>query len=236
MRPAADFANISLPGYRNINELLPLDDQLHICETLFGDPNAEVLVLAQDAANFGTMRQWYSRHGRKGICHNDRLRTNTNLVEAFASFLSKTGDAWANRDCQIFYANAIWLLKDGTGMSSGLPSVKEAAQVSRPVLKATVEGLPSLKVVLAVGKEAYETVRAIDPSLSPDWASVLIENSVQTCDLFGRTVQVGTVNHMGYWGSQARVNRQKATHEREANAATLFREDVDSILRRAKLL
>lgn len=236
MRPAADFANISLPGYRNINELVSLDDQLHICETLFGDPNAEVMVLAQDAANFDTMRSWHARHGRKGICHNDRLPTNKNLINAFSPFLSTTGDGWTSRNCRIFYANAIWLLKDSEGMSSTLPSPETAAELSLPILKATIEGLPSLKLIVTLGEQAYRTVRALDPSLSPDWRSVRTEKRVQECYLYTRIIRVGTVYHMGSRGSQARVKQERATSGRDLSAASLFREDVDSMLRGAGLL
>jgi hypothetical protein len=65
-----DFEHLNLEGYRNINELYKQDSQLHACETLFGDWNAEVMVLAQDAANFNTLKKLIDADNKNPFRHS----------------------------------------------------------------------------------------------------------------------------------------------------------------------
>ena len=107
-----DFEDVNLEGYRNINELYKQHNQLHACETLFGDWDAEVMILAQDAANFNTLKKMAENSIGNPFRHSPENKTNCNLYKVMKSLnLYDLGpyEIPNNKKCGLYYANAIWL-------------------------------------------------------------------------------------------------------------------------------
>ena len=148
-----DFEQLKLEGYRNINELYKQDSQLHACETLFGDWNAEVMVLAQDAANFNTLKKLIDADSKNPFRHSPTNNTNKNLYNILFSLNRFDIGEFCkpnNRNCGLYYANAIWLLKESDSMSGAITNQKDAYKVNKCIFEATLNNLPNLKLILTL--------------------------------------------------------------------------------------
>ena len=205
-----DFRHMRLDGYRNINELYPQMDRLHCCETLFGDPQAEVLLLAQDAAHVSRFESAMAKDPEKNpFRHDPDLPTNARLFGYLGKYfdVGRSTEDPNNRGCNIYYANAIWLLKEGDGAQAPVKQAGKALEVSLPVLTATVRQLVRLRIVIALGSVSYRAVRLLDPRLPP-WADVRCRG-LHPASLLGKQMMVGTTFHPGGRGRNNRVRHEK---------------------------
>lgn len=180
MKSAYDFRKLHLKGYVNVNDILPIRHQLHACETLYGDLTAQVVILGQDAANAERMRQTIRAEGIRGYRHGESVRTNTNLAYALQDFVRLGSDGTHDaKSCNIFYANAVWLLKDTPNMSGALSSLRDALNVSRPVFDATLDGLPNARIIITLGSVAYQFLQSLNKDLYRSWPEAKEESAVQ---------------------------------------------------------
>lgn len=227
MKSAADFGDLKANGYRNINELLTVTDRLHPGETLFGSYTAEVLLLAQDAAHFDKMQtRRKDEFDVDAYSHGPKVPTNRMLFDCLKSYSDADINCRKpNRKGNLFYANAIWLLKTGDNMQSTLTNRDEVLKVSRQVLEATVDGLPHLKLIVTLGKLAYTSLTTLDPSLTPDWNSIVSTSILQTTSKFGRPLQVGAVYHPGVRGRQARAKLWEHCGGAKTDMVSVFKGD-----------
>ena len=214
MKSAKSFAALKCSQYKNVNELIAtIDDQLHPVETLYGDLQAELLVLGQDSMHWDGFAALYKVHNRGAYCHGDN-RTNQAITSALSDYLKKTsirrGMPSSPKDCGVFYGNAIWLLKDTATMSGPLRNLQQAKKACRPVFTATLDGLPCLKVIWAMGKVSYEFLREVDTgnSLLAEWDSA--KTMLQYGNFGGRHLAVFTTEH----GSRARTDIVTRVHDR----------------------
>lgn len=198
MKSAFDFKHIELDGYVNVNSLVdeldplnPIRDRLHMCETLFGDKSATVLILAQDGANEDRMRSTIGREGAAGYRHGPDVKTNINLLRCLEDFCL-ADDA---RRCGFFYANAIWLLKKSEGMSGAITDRYSVYDACAPVFWETVRGLEKLKLILCLGKQPYEFLRRLQVDLEPNWRMMSANEEVQEFMTPLRPVKVAVVPH-----------------------------------------
>ena len=236
MLSARDFASIQCDGYKNINELVPdIHNQLHACETLFGDWDAQLLILAQDPANFAKIETLHRVEGREAYRHDHALRTNITLQSCLSAYLRNVDTRRkirrTNRNCGVFYANAIWLLKASDGMQGRLSNLDAVMKACDPVFSATLQALKNVKCIIAVGQKAYGFLSRHTP-LDPDWRNAALNSVVQYATIESREVLIGTTYHTGFSGSQ---NRQRA----EPNAlkdSSLLERDFDRVLKISGLL
>jgi hypothetical protein len=197
MRPAKAFAHLKCEGYRNVNELIDtIDDQLHPGESLYGDWNAELLVLGQDSMDWGTFEALFAKEGRGAYRHGDNP-TNRSIGRALAVYLHRrSGSAteYSNRNCGVFYGNAIWLMKTTPGMRGYLPNLQAVKDVCKPVFAATVDGLSRLKAVWAMGDVSYGFLQdAAGGTLLSDWDTAKAE--VQIGQFCHRQLAVFATEH-----------------------------------------
>jgi hypothetical protein len=228
-----DFRHLTLGGYRNINQLYPQVDRLHCCETLFGDPQAEVLLLAQDAAHVSRFEAAMAKDpAQNPFRHDPHLPTNAYLFEYLRKYfdVGRSTEDPNNRGCNIYYANAIWLLKEGDSAQAAVKQEGKALEVSLPVLTATVNQLVRLRVVIALGSVAYRAIRLLDPRL-PRWADVRCRG-LHPASLLGKQVMVGTTFHPGGRGRNNRVRHEKSMGRSESPDA-LFERDFDGFFSEA---
>lgn len=149
--------------YINPNDLAPMRDQLHVCESLFGDWKARVCLLMQDAADVASLRKFHAETGRPILSHAPDVLTNKRLVKWLAKheeFSRASIDGKHAKDCGIYYANAVWFLKKSEGMSGALRQRRLVIQESQKVLGATLAQLNRLELIIAFGKTAYEALQA----------------------------------------------------------------------------
>ena len=214
MKSAFDFSHIELSGYVNINSLIdeldpsnPIRDRLHMCETLFGDKSATVLILAQDGANEARMRSSIGREGAAGYKHGPNVKTNTNLLQCLESFsLSVDPDK-----CGLFYANAIWLLKKTERMSGAINRPHAVYDACAPVFWETVRGLEKLKLILCLGEQPYNFLRRLNANLEPNWRVISAAEKVQEFKTPWGAVKVAVVPHPSPLSGGRNIGQLKAT-------------------------
>lgn len=198
MKSAADFPHLECPGFRNINSLFVIKDQLHMCETLFGDTNAKIMILGQDGAPYEKIKALSEKEGRNSYRHGEDVKTNQNLIFCLSKYLALNKIDLKNIDPKssgIYYANAIWLLKESKGMAGTISRPKTALKTCLPVLKATIEGLNNLQLIIALGRLAYESLCSVAPELNPDWTKLVQSRGVQNSNFYGKKLNVATVRH-----------------------------------------
>lgn len=148
--------------YINPNDLAPMHDQLHVCESLFGDWNARVCLLMQDAADVESLREFHRKTGRPLLSHSPSAITNKRLVRWLVKhkeFSQVDIDGSHSEDCGVYYANAVWFLKKIGGMSGALRQRRRAIQESQKVLEVTFTQLSNLELIVAFGRTAYEALQ-----------------------------------------------------------------------------
>ena len=64
-------------------------------------------------------------------------------------------------------------------------------------MKATIEGLPKLELIIAMGNVAYRSLRLADNRLNGDWRNLVENKTVCDANLFGKAVKVAAVLHPG---------------------------------------
>ena len=224
MKTAIDFASLQADGYKNINCLVQIRDRLHISETLFGDLGAKVMILGQDGAPFNKIKKLVDLEGPDGYRHGPDVKTNLNLVECLRPYISRqtnNNSVIPAKSCGVFYANAVWLLKETEGMAGALPNLKGVLNVCQIVLEETVRGLPQLEVIIALGAAAYKSLTLQSPKLNSNWKDMVASRKVDEIELFGKKVKVATVNHPSPLSGGKNLTKLK--------------EDFDEILIRARL-
>lgn len=160
--------------YINPNELDLMVEQLHVCESLFGDWNAKICFLMQDAADVGSLRKFHEKSGRPILSHSPEAQTNKRLVswiKKHDEFSSVSVDGVNAKHCGIYYANAVWFLKKGEGMGAMLPQRAFAIRSSIPMLEATFQQMPNLEMIVAFGEVAYLSLKQMF-QLKQKWEEV----------------------------------------------------------------
>lgn len=160
--------------YANPNDLGLMERQLHVCESLFGDWNAQVCFLMQDAADVGSLQKFHERTGRPILSHSPGAQTNRRLVSwvrKYEEFSAVSVDGANARNCGIYYANAVWFLKRRGGMGAALPQRALAIRASIPILETTFQQMPNLELIIAFGEVAYLSLKEMF-GLKQRWAGV----------------------------------------------------------------
>jgi hypothetical protein len=183
--------------YVNPNELKPMHSQLHLCESLFGDWNANVCLLMQDPADVDSLKKFHEKTGRSILSHSPFAPTNKRLVE----WLSKLEmyrqidieGSHAN-SCGLYYANAIWFLKREGGMSGALKQRKLVIEKSTEMLIDTFRQLKKLELIIAFGEVAYAALREMF-HLDRTWPQARQSESLIQVRMGERSFLIGVTNH-----------------------------------------
>jgi hypothetical protein len=152
---------------------------LFATETLFGDWDAEVLVLAQDALpalalkniinfhlNRGDKRELAWRHADK-IKYGDRkgIKTNTTLVKLKDKYLNSTKVLYGSATSHMLYEEYLF---DSSGERNYDPNYRQTLKgFYNPklqthlidVLKWVIKNMPNLKAILCLGNKAWDLTK-----------------------------------------------------------------------------
>jgi hypothetical protein len=151
--PLPDFVrSYRLTGYRSIYELVPSETRLYGTESLYGDWQGRLLVLAKDFACSELVRKRIKGIDPRPYRHEPRLRTNIRLQRL-------VGDLAAGPDparCGVLYGSAAaCLLRDDGHMSGRLPHRHAMLQFGARVLRWVREQMGSLRAIMCLGEEAW---------------------------------------------------------------------------------
>jgi hypothetical protein len=144
------------PSYTNIYELCPNEKHVFGTETLFGDWDADLLLLAKDYAPSHIIRQRIKSGEdspfRHGVRCKDQMgwRTNENL-EKLAEEMGEV---------RLLYGSALGGLMRNDGATSGrLPDFTQLKRTfAARLLNWCIEHLPNLKGIACLGKDALKVV------------------------------------------------------------------------------
>ncbi len=177
--------------YRNPNEFQDMSNRLHVCETLFGDFNAKLMILLQDAADEETLINQGKLTPGMPLRHGSNIRTNKKLVKWFKQYFDVDVEGTNAKNCGIYYANAIWLIKKGSDISSPIYLQDKVLRACEPVLEATINNLKQLKLILAFGKSAFLALKT-KFNFQETWEDALEKNLL--IDI-GEQFKIGAINH-----------------------------------------
>jgi hypothetical protein len=236
-----DFKHLKVEGYRNINKIYPQTNQLHACETLFGDWNAKVMILAQDAANFETLDLLLKKNPKENpFRHGEKVKTNLNLF----NLLKKTkhfdlGDYLKpnNKKCGVYYANAVWLLKISNSMSGPIVNKEKVFDASKEVIKATLFNLNDLKLIITLGREPFLFLKEVFKNeIMGEWPEVVLKRKLNKFNYQGKEYLVGSIYHTSNRGVISRANKNGFIGKNsKTKGEDLCLEDLREIFSKAKL-
>jgi len=206
-----DFENVKVEGYRNINELYKQHTQLHACETLFGDWDAEVMILAQDPANFKKLKELSDKNPYKNPYHHDpKIKTNQNLFNLMKSLNQFNLDSYEdpnNENCGLYYANAIWLLKESHDMSGAITDKSNIYKESKKIFEATLQNLPKLKLILTLGYQSFQFLNYyFENQIDSDWHESVVRSKIYNVKTNKKSYSIASIYHTSNRGMIARAN------------------------------
>jgi len=183
--------------YINPNELMLMSNQLHVCESLFGDWNARVCLLLQDPADVDSLRKFQKETGRPILSHSPIADTNKRLVEwlnKFEMYSQLDIEGSLSKSCGLYYANAVWFLKREGGMGAPIRQRTRVIEESSEILVATIMQLKELELIIAFGGVAYQALQKIF-DLKPTWPKVLESSNLISAQTNQRSYLIGVTNH-----------------------------------------
>ena len=183
--------------YINPNELMQMRNQLHLCESLFGDWNARVCLLLQDPADVDSLRKFHKETGRPILSHSPTADTNKRLVawlNKFEMYKQLDIEGRLSKSCGLYYANAVWFLKREGGMGAPIRQRKLAIEKSTEILVTTIMQLKELELIIAFGGVAYEALQKIF-DLKPTWPKALESSNLISAQINQRNYLIGVTNH-----------------------------------------
>lgn len=148
-------------GFENPFAMGIRSPHLFATETLCGDWDGDLLLLAQDFAPAPKVQAALATHGAKAAWrHNDGdgpynigLQTNSNLCDLLTMIgrpVELKGEA--SKECGVLYGNACFFLKDRNR------KLDKGVSASKPVFEFVLSKMPRLKVIACLGECAFEGV------------------------------------------------------------------------------
>ena len=139
-------------GYVNVFALCPNETRLYGTESMFGDWNGRVLLLAKDFACSKLVHDRMAQGDKRPYRHKRKLRTNIRLMRFVEPIAS----------CGLLYGSALaCLLRDDGNMSGPLPNRTEALRFGAHVLKDfVIPSMSHLEMIVCMGEEAWECATA----------------------------------------------------------------------------
>jgi hypothetical protein len=164
----AEIRDYRAGAYTNIYQLCPDEPRLYGTESLYGDWDAELLLLAKDFAPSALIRHRLAAGDPRPYRHTNWLlepktagaATNRNL-ERLARRL----------DCRKLYGSAMaGLLRDDGHVSGALPEMRGIAPFLADVLRFTLAHMPNLRAIACLGADAWHLALASFQLVPIDWA------------------------------------------------------------------
>ena len=236
-----DFKHLKVEGYRNINEIYPQYNQLNACETLFGDWNARVMILAQDAANFETLDLLLKKNPKENpFRHGEKVKTNLNLhnlLRATKHFNLGDYSRPNSKNCGVYYANAVWLLKISHSMSGALVNKEKVFDASKEVIKATLFNLNNLNLIITLGREPFLFLKEVFKNeIMGEWPEVVLKRKLNKFNYQEKKYLVGSIYHTSNRGIISRANQNGFIGKNsKKKGEELCLEDLREIFSKAKL-
>ncbi len=151
--------NAEVAGYATAHRLCPAETRLFGTESLYGDWDGRVLLLAKDFGPSKILHQRVASGDTRPYRHEPSMRTNRRLQLLVGPVVEQG----------LLYGSALGnLLRDDDMVSGTLPNREAALDYGRNVLRFTIERMPNLHWIVCLGAEAWDCAcRARE--LAGDW-------------------------------------------------------------------
>lgn len=151
----------SVEGYVTAHALVPGETRLYGTESLFGDWDAPVLLLAKDFAPSRLLHERLAEGDPRPYRHVPDLRTNVRL-RMLVGALCRSDDP---ERCGLLYGSALAnLLRDDGRWSGALPNRREALAYAERAFAFTLAHMSRLEAVVCMGREAARAAAAVPAS------------------------------------------------------------------------
>jgi hypothetical protein len=227
----AEIAQLKAPrGFLNPLKSGVVGPNLFGTETLCGDWNGDLLLLAQDFAPAAAFKTVLKKYGAElAWRHNDgdgRYRVGKDTNPAICRLLRSIGrdvePSGSNAtSCGVLYANALFFLKAGGALEEGIAA-------SQPVFDFVAREMKGLRVIACLGKASFEGAMRFLGS-SADWVS---HRYAQSPVVAGKFLVFGLA-HPGYWGSYQRLpsgNKEERFDAMKGDWASMARSALQQLL------
>ena len=157
--------------FTNIYQLCPGETRLYGTESLYGDWEGDVLLLAQDFASRTLVERRIAKGDPRPYRHKPDMKTNQNLVELAEPMR-----------CGMLYGSALaGLLRNSASNSGSLPPIDPIKPHLIQVLEFVRMHMPNLRGVACLGCLAWELLAEAFGVDAGDWGEHLNQrNPIQT--------------------------------------------------------
>ena len=139
--------NAEVAGYATAHRLCPEETRLFGTESLYGDWNGRVLLLAKDFGPSEILHHRIASGDTRPYRHEPGMRTNRQLQRLAEPFLEQG----------LLYGSALGnLLRDDDTVSGALPNREAALAYGTRVFRFTIQCMPNLRWIVCMGAEAWE--------------------------------------------------------------------------------
>ena len=160
------------PAYTNVYELIPDEPRLYGTESLYGNWDAPLLLLAKDFAPRSLVEDRIAAGDPRPYRHEPRMRTNKNLVQ----LVSRLGS-------NLLYGSAAASLLRNDGRVSGtLPRWSEVRTFAEQSLRFTLENMPNVRGIACLGEVAWRCAGSTLGIAMPRWRHAMETRSPATAN------------------------------------------------------
>jgi len=151
--------NLRCKSYKNIFEYNLGNRNLFGTETLCGDWDGDLLIVAEDFAPTSVIEDRLKVGDLDPYRHNPSAPTNKNIIRRLKENGRKVEiDGTGNISCGVLYMSACFFLRTDGERSGELPNQTECKRQSSPVFEFTIGEMPNLEKIACLGKFAFEFV------------------------------------------------------------------------------
>jgi hypothetical protein len=187
-------------SYTNIYELCPAETRLYGTESLFGDWDGELLLLAKDFAPEKLVRERLERKESRPYRHTDWVRE----PRVVGAMTNRNLHALAGRvNCRKLYGSLLAGLLRKDGKTSGaLPDERAIHAYVRDVLKFVIDHMPNLRAIACLGVDAWRYAADLLGYTGAEWH----EYREKRISLKAKRVRLFALAHPSrYCGGKAKV-------------------------------
>lgn len=202
----SEFKQFRHPGFTNIFEFLPDCPRLYPTETLFGNWQASVLLLAKDGAPTDVMKAIVQREGADGWRHASRDKGDSKGLRTNMALIKLVEDHGLVGDC-LFGSALAHLVYDDPRWSRKIPGLHNGPLSNhlQKTLAWVVSQMPNLRNIACLGEDAWKLACRTfgEGEKAARWQIYRDEEAPLICSLADRKIAITAHFHPSR-GSHAR--------------------------------
>lgn len=198
-----EIKRLSADSYKNIFDFRLGNENLFGTETLCGDWNGDLLVVAKDFAPSVVIENRRVSGEDQPYHHDPAFPTNIRLVDLLnLNGREVTKEGQGNTKCGVLYMSACFLLRADGKVSGTLPKGWEPS--ARYVLQFVLDKMPNLRKIACLGSDSFEFVTYFLTGKKHSWRANLIARK----PVMSSEYAIFPQSHTGSFGVLNRLSKQ----------------------------